>query len=98
MRLLFHGAVHDVNSPCRLWRREALLPLLARVPDSTFAPNVILTGLAARAGLRIVEIPVGFRARRWGRTSLGSWSLWRRSARALAQTVATALRTRSGSA
>jgi dolichol-phosphate mannosyltransferase len=90
-RLLFGSRVHDVNSPCRLMRRERLLALLDVVPSNAFAPNVLLTGLAARAGLRVVEVPVPFRQRRWGRTSLVSWGLWARCARALAETVATAL-------
>lgn len=90
--LLFASRVHDVNSPCRLMRTESLRELLGAVPAGAFAPNILVTGLAARAGLRVVEVPVPFRPRRWGRTSLVSWRLWTRCARALAETVATAVR------
>lgn len=95
VRLLFGGRVHDVNSPFRLVRRAALVGLLSQVPDQAFAPNVLLTGLACRRGLRVVEIAVPNEGRRWGRASLASWGLWRKAAIALRQTAALA-RAREG--
>lgn len=91
VRLLFGGRVHDVNSPFRLVRRAVLEDLLRGVPAGAFAPNVLLTGLACRRGLRVVEVPVPNEGRRWGRASLVSWRLWRKAALALRQTAAVAL-------
>jgi glycosyltransferase involved in cell wall biosynthesis len=58
VRLWFGGAVADVNSPYRLMRRSMLDGLLPRVPADTFAPNVIITGLAIRDGFTVREQPV----------------------------------------
>jgi glycosyltransferase involved in cell wall biosynthesis len=58
VRLLFGGSLHDPNAPFRLMRTDAVAPLVAALADTTFAPNVILSGLAARRGLRVGEIEV----------------------------------------
>ncbi len=92
VRLLFGGRLRDVNAPYRLHRRSALAALLPRVPADTFAPNVILAGLFARAGYRIVEVPVSYRTRRTGQSSIVRWKLWRAAARSLLQTVRVAAR------
>ena len=94
VRLLFGRRVHDVNTPFRLYRRSALTRLLAMVPAETFAPNVILTGLALRAGLRVVEVPVPHHIRRAGTSSIVRWRLWRAAARSFAQTLGAAWRAR----
>src|SRR5262245_42027951 len=94
VRLCFGGGVHDVNTPYRLYRRSALAALLPAVPGDAFAPNVILSGLAVRAGLRIVEIPVPNRGRRVGGSSIVRLRLWRAAARSLVETVRVARRTR----
>jgi dolichol-phosphate mannosyltransferase len=94
VRLAFGRGPRDVNAPYRLWRGDALRALLPRVPDDAFAPNVLLSGLAARARLRIFEAPVPHHGRRTGRGSLNlrrlAWGVLR-SAR---ETVVTAWRTR----
>lgn len=95
VRLLFGRGVTDVNVPYRLHRRDALRRLLPLVPPDTFAPNVILAGLALRAGLRVLEVPVAHQTRRTGATSFGSWRMWKTAARAMGQTVAVARRARS---
>jgi glycosyltransferase involved in cell wall biosynthesis len=97
VRCLFGGRIHDVNSPFRLFRRDALERLLPEVPEGTFAPNVLLTGLACRHGLRVLEVPVPNEGRRWGRASLASWRLWRKAAIALRQTASLALGRRRAS-
>ncbi|OGL17275.1 MAG: hypothetical protein A3F92_02250 [Candidatus Rokubacteria bacterium RIFCSPLOWO2_12_FULL_71_22] len=91
---LFGRAVGDVNAPYRLFRRSCLAPMLRRIPRDTFAPNVILSGLAARDGLRVLEVGVPHRGRSTGRVSLVRWRLWRAAARSFRQTVAVALHER----
>jgi glycosyltransferase involved in cell wall biosynthesis len=70
VRLLFGPGIRDVNAPYRLMRASAMRPLFDRVPDDAFAPNVLLSGLALRGGLRVLCVDVPVRARASGRSSL----------------------------
>ena len=96
VHLLLGRGVRDVNSPYRLMRRAALAPLLDRLPENAFAPNTLLSGLASRAGLRILEVPVPHEGRRSGRGSLNARRLAAGVLRSFRDTVATAIRVRSG--
>lgn len=93
---LFGRAVGDVNTPYRLIRRGCLAAMVPRIPAEAFAPNVILAGLAARDGLRVLELDVPHRGRTTGTVSIMRWRLWKAAARAFRQTVAVALRERLG--
>lgn len=90
VRVLFGSGVHDVNTPYRLMRRAAITPLLPLV-QGTFAPNVILAGLAVRAGLRVYQAPVHHRSRTAGVVSIGGWKLWRSAIRSFRETVVVGL-------
>ena len=48
VRLFYGRSVWDVNTPYRLMRVSAFRDFFEEIPLSTFAPNVILSGLAAR--------------------------------------------------
>lgn len=87
VRTLFGKGLHDVNSPYRLMRGSTLRRLLPRVPEGAFAPNVILSGLAVREGLRVLEQDVPVRARASGRSALRGGRLWRGAWRSLGETV-----------
>ena len=76
-----------MNCPFRLMRASALAPLLPKLADDTFAPNVILSGLFALHGLRILNLPVAYRPRRTGTVSLAKFSLWKKAFKAFRQTV-----------
>jgi len=91
---LFGRAVTDVNAPYRLMRRSCLAVLLSAIPAETFAPNVIISGLAARQGLRVLEVSVPHSGRRTGTVSIVKWRLWKSAVRAFGQTLAVALRAR----
>jgi dolichol-phosphate mannosyltransferase len=91
---LFGRAVADVNTPYRLMRRSCLAALLSAIPADTFAPNVIISGLAARQGLRVLEVWVPHRGRRTGTVSIVKWRLWKSAVRAFGQTLAVAVRAR----
>lgn len=91
VRLLFGARVRDVNVPFRLVRRDALQRMLPRIPPDTFAPNVIMSGLTARDGLRVVEVPVPAQPRATGQTSLLGWKVIKAGSRAARQTLAAAL-------
>jgi dolichol-phosphate mannosyltransferase len=90
VRMLFGSGVRDVNTPYRLMRRTAIAPLLPFL-EGTFAPNVILAGLAVRAGLRIYQAPVHHRSRMAGVASIGGWKLWRSAIRSFWETVTAGL-------
>jgi len=93
---LFGRVVGDVNAPYRLVRRSRLETMLRRIPTDTFAPNVILSGLAARDGLRVLEVGVAHRNRPTGTASLIRWRLVRAAARSFRQTIVIALKERLG--
>lgn len=98
VRLLFGRGVRDVNSPYRLIRGDKLQALLQEVPGEPFAPNVILSGLAVRAGLRIGEWPVPCEGRRAGRSSLTPVRILKGSVRSFFETIAVGLRARKRAA
>jgi dolichol-phosphate mannosyltransferase len=87
VRLLFGQGIRDVNSPYRLMRATRLRELLGGLPIDLFAPNVILSGLAARNRLRMFETHVPHTSRQHGRSSLNSLTILRPAARSLVQTV-----------
>jgi glycosyltransferase involved in cell wall biosynthesis len=96
VRLLFGAGVRDVNTPYRLFRRTLLTRLLRAVPPDAFAPNVILSGLAIRAGARIIEVPVPHRGRRTGATHIVRLKMWKAALTSFGQTVRAALAARRG--
>jgi glycosyltransferase involved in cell wall biosynthesis len=95
-RLAFGAGVEDVNTPCRLMRRAPLQALLAELPETLFAPNVALSGLAIVRGLRRLELPVRFETRRFGAGTLQSFRIARVALRCGRETLAVAWRARRG--
>jgi glycosyltransferase involved in cell wall biosynthesis len=86
--MIFYGSeVHDVNSPFRLMRGEQFKEIFFKIPEGTFAPNVILSGAASRARLRILEHPVHYSTRKTGEVSLKKMKLLRAALRSLFQTI-----------
>jgi len=82
------GRVWDVNAPYRLMRISAFRNAFERIPPMTFAPNVIITGIAARVGLRAFETPVPQHDRTTGEVSIKKWKLLKAAVKSLWQTVA----------
>lgn len=88
VRLFYgRGGVWDVNSPYRLMRAAAFRPFYRAIPDDTFAPNVLLAGLAARHRLRCFETPVAQHDRTTGEVSIKKWKLLKVAARSFLQTI-----------
>ena len=85
--ILYSSEVHDVNSPFRLMRAELFKEIFFKIPDGTFAPNVIISGAASRAKLRILEHSVQYTARKTGEVSLKKMRLLRAALRSLFQTI-----------
>ena len=94
VRLAYARGVEDVNSPYRLMRSDLLAPIVHAIPDATFAPNLVVSGVFALSGARIANVEVPHESRRTGSVSIVKWRLWRAAARSLVQTVALAPRMR----
>jgi glycosyltransferase involved in cell wall biosynthesis len=87
VRLLYGKGIADVNVPFRLMRSEVLAPLVAKIPPDTFAPNVAISGMLARSGARIVQLPVPHQERRAGQVSIVGWGALEAAARSFVQSV-----------
>ena len=92
VRLFYGRGVWDVNTPYRLMRTSAFRDFYAAIPERTFAPNVIISGLAARHRLRLFETRVPQRDRTTGEASIKKWKLLKASVRSFCQTVAFSFR------
>lgn len=87
VRLFYGKSVWDVNTPYRLMRVSAFRAFYERIPLTTFAPNVILSGLAARHKLRSFETRVPQHDRTTGEVSIKKWKLLKAAARSFWQTI-----------
>lgn len=87
IRLFYGKGVKDVNSPYRLMRREAFEDLFGRIPEDTFAPNLIIAGFAARKKLRIYTVPVPAFFRMTGMVSIRQLKLLKVAIKAFWQTI-----------
>jgi glycosyltransferase involved in cell wall biosynthesis len=94
VRICFGTGILDVNTPYRLIRRTCLTRVLNYFPSDTFAPNVILSGLAVRSGWRIYQGQVPHRVRKSGTPSLVKWRQWKAAFLAFRQTTMLALKWR----
>ena len=85
---IFYGkSVWDVNTPYRLMRISAFKGFYEQIPLTTFAPNVILSGLAARHKLRSFETRVPQHDRTTGEVSIKKWKLFKAAAKSFWQTI-----------
>lgn len=87
VRFLYGRGVFDVNCPYRLMRAELFKELFSRIPSHTFAPNVIVSGVACKNNYRVLEIPVVHSQRTTGEVSIQKTKLLKAAVRALWQTV-----------
>ena len=91
VRIFYGKGVWDVNTPYRLMRVSAFRDFYAAIPLTTFAPNVILSGLAARHSLKMFEMPVPQHDRTTGEVSIKKWKLLKAAAKSFWQTISFAL-------
>jgi hypothetical protein len=88
VRLFYGESVWDVNTPYRLMRTSAFKGFFEALPPTTFAPNVILSGLAARYSLRCFETRVPQHDRTTGEVSIRKWKLFKAAVLSFVQTLA----------
>ena len=92
VRLFYGRSVWDVNTPYRLMRATVFAPIYRAIPLDTFAPNVIITGMAARRRLRCFEMAVPQRDRQTGEVSIKKWKLLKAAMKSFRQTIGFSLR------
>lgn len=91
VRIMWGKGIWDVNTPYRLIRRTCLEKMLQSIPPNTFAPNLIISGLAMHNRLRTYQCWVSHHTRNTGKTSLAKWRLCRAALMSFFQTVRIAL-------
>jgi len=85
---LFYGrSVFDVNCPYRLFRPAKLKKYLLQIPTDTFAPNLIISGLASQLGLRVFQAQVHHTERQTGEVSIKKWKLFKVALTSFRQTA-----------
>jgi len=85
--LLYWRSVSDMETGCKLFRRESLLALPLRADDFAFEPEV--TALVLKRGLRLTELPISYHARS---RAEGKKIRWRDAWRAVCVLVLSRLR------
>ena len=96
VRIFYGKSVWDVNSPYRLMRSSVFREIYAAIPADTFAPNVIISGMAARNGFRCYEMPVPQRDRQTGEVSIKKWKLLKAAMKSFRQTILFSFADRAG--
>ena len=97
VRLFYGKSIWDVNSPYRLMRVSAFKNIYDAIPDDTFAPNVLISGMAARKGFRCRSVLVPQHNRTTGEVSIRRWKLIKAALRSFLQTVIFSMSSRSRS-
>ncbi len=84
----FYGnKVKDVNAPFRLMRTSKFFDEVMKIPDATFAPNLIVSGIANKKRLRIKQFDVKHHDRETGEVSIKKWKLLKAAFKSLFQTI-----------
>lgn len=87
IKFFYSRGVRDVNVPYRLMRASVLRPIVAAIPDETFAPNILISGVLGKNRRRVLNLPVLHENRKTGTGSLANSKVWKIAARALIETL-----------
>jgi glycosyltransferase involved in cell wall biosynthesis len=93
VRVFYRGGVQDVNCPYRLMRSDVLRPIIEQIPDDTFAPNVVISGVLGLRWSRIYNVPIPHHDRETGEVSIKRWRLLKAAMHSFWQTIALRFRT-----
>lgn len=72
VRLFYGKSIKDVNCPYRLMRVSTFKDIFLSIPKDTFAPNIIVSGMASKQKLNIKSFDIQFDTRASGESSLSS--------------------------
>tara|TARA_B110000967_G_C18873417_1_gene556786 strand:+ start:152 stop:868 length:717 start_codon:yes stop_codon:yes gene_type:complete len=70
--IMYGKGVRDVNCPYRLMRTCVFKDVFTSIPKDTFAPNIMIAGMAAKKKMKIKQYDVQFETRITGVNSLSS--------------------------
>jgi dolichol-phosphate mannosyltransferase len=84
----YGGPIKDVNSPYRLMRTSVFADTFKKIPTTTFAPNVIIAGMAGLKKARVYQSEAEFRSRKSGTVSIKKWKLLKAALKSFSQTIA----------
>lgn len=87
VHVLFGSGVKDVNVPYRLIRSSLLSLIVDKIPPSTLAPNVIISGAVTASGACIYNCPIPHINRQTGTVSIMKWKLIKFAFKAFIQTL-----------
>jgi dolichol-phosphate mannosyltransferase len=87
IQMFYKKAVTDVNSPYRLMKSVKLKDVFESIPEDTFAPNVIISGMVGVKNLKLFETLVPHQNRTTGEVSIKKWRLFKAACRSLFQTI-----------
>jgi len=73
--ILFGIWVKDVNCPFRLIKKRLLNELLNSIDREALAPNIMISILAKKRGIKIKEVAVTHYVRETGKISITNWKL-----------------------
>lgn len=59
----FGRGIKDVNSPYRLMRVSSFKEIINNIPSNTFAPNIIISGMANKSKMKIKQLDVIYKVR-----------------------------------
>ena len=88
VRLIYGKGIKDINSPYRLYRKSRFEEIFRKIPENTFAPNVILSGYACLKKYRIAQIEIPYIQRQTGEVSIKKLKLLKAAIKSWIQTVA----------
>ena len=83
----YNKGIWDVNSPYRLMKADLFKKSFCKISENTFAPNVIVSGIACKKRARIFECQVPHSHRQTGEVSIKKWKLFKASLRSCMQTI-----------
>ncbi len=87
IKLFYKGYLKDVNCPYRLMRASFFKPVYSSIPSDTFAPNVILAGVACFTKARTFETTAEFSSRKTGTVSIKKLKLLKAVTKSFGQTA-----------
>jgi glycosyltransferase involved in cell wall biosynthesis len=87
VKMCFGSGVSDVNVPYRLIKSSLLKSIVEKIPDDTFAPNIVISGALCTRKIPVLNIPIPHENRKTGSVSIMKWKLWKSAYKAFRQTI-----------